>query len=146
MSITISGSTVTFNDGSTQTTGIGTSLDTIGSYVSAYYIPWADIATNSTCAGSNLRYNPTNTFNGINLQGWGGSTIGIADIGSRGAVSTYGSTTWGAAGSGGAYYANGGSALSGTWRKLSATRDHVSVGYSYGTAYIWVASIYIRIS
>lgn len=145
MSITISGTTVTFNDSSTQTQGIGTSLDTIGSYVIAYYIPWADIATNSTCAGSNLRYNPTNSFNGVNLSGFG-ATLSQTDMGTRGAVSSYGTTTWGAAGSGGAYYANGGSALSGTWRKMSASRDHTSVGYSYGTAYIWSANLYQRIS
>ena len=59
MTTTISGSTITFNSGNTQSEAVQTTLGSIGSYTVAYYNPTGGVYTvsgSSTTAGANLYY------------------------------------------------------------------------------------------
>lgn len=154
MAITISGSTVTFNDGSTQsTTGNPQSYDAIGSTVIAYYIPASSVSADTNVAGSNLRFRPTSSYPHNTTDIW---TLPIATLQQSGFVGLANTQVWSFnQQSGGnstwrdpsaAYLAGGGTSLSGTWKKLSYSPTYVSSGYGYGTAYYWFPALWIRVS
>jgi hypothetical protein len=107
-----------------------TSVDSIGSYVVALYVPGTHPNTNAfslsigdTIAGSTLRYNYTaNSFNAGRSDYTSGRTRD-------------GSTT----------YDGGGTSLSGTWRCMGRpgyTSDFIDPDYRYG----WWPGLFVRVS
>ena len=162
MSITISGSSVTFNDGSTQTTTAnGQSYDSIGSTILAIYTPASSISADTNVAGSNLRFKPTSTYPHNTTDIWSLpatslQSYGWLGLGSGGGAFSNSGAMWSFSGQSGgnstyrdtaaAYLAGGGSSLSGTWKKLSSPPTYVSSSYSYGTAYYWFPALFRRIS
>lgn len=104
-----------------------TSVDSIGSYIVALYVPGTHPGTNgkslsigNTVAGSTLRYN------------FGGSTNpDFSDF-----AVTQNSTT----------YFGGGSSLSGTWRCMGRPAYSVSSDGEGNTYYYWYPGLFVRVS
>lgn len=132
MAVTIYGDRINYNGYGDQYVSMGTSLDTIGSYCTAFYYPWGNMAINDTTAGSNLRYNPSAAYSSGATAGnlsWYGTT------GMTPGVSTTANTSW----------PGGGSSLSGTWRKMSMGNNVASTSEGYGTRYMWFPHLYQRL-
>jgi len=154
MSITISGSTVTFNDGSTQTTtGTPPSYDSVGSTLMAYYIPASSVNADVNVAGSNLRFRPTSSYPHNTTDIWSLTDTVKVQYGYTGISNMQiwsfnqqsgGNSTWRDPAA--AYLAGGGSSLSGTWKKLTPQVTYSSAAYSYGTAYYWYPALWRRVS
>lgn len=103
-----------------------TSVDSIGSYIVALYVPGAHPGTNSlplsigaTVNGSTLRYGFT-------------QSVAISDFEANAA--SVGSTT----------YNSGGTALSGTWRCMG--RPAYDVIFDESNTYIWRTGLFVRVS
>lgn len=119
--ITIDSGVTTLNGetGAITNTGLGN----IGSYAVLMYAGTSNIAQGSTVAGSDLRY------------GYTVSSSGYVD--SIAVLVPY--LTYYANGLG--YYLGGGTALTGTWRKMSNGASYASSG-----SYYWLPGLYVRIA
>lgn len=130
MAVTVGGTSITFNDGTTQTTAAGgapttaqvlsayggASFGAVGTYaVLSVTSTSAYVNSNGTASGSILRYD-TNTGYGI-----------------AGGTGTSYSTS---------YTAFGGTAPSGTWKKMGGA----SVGYYDGDVYLFATALWLRIA
>ena len=103
---------------------VTTSLDVIGSMSVLMYAGNSSLSgINNTAAGSSLRYDPTlyrGTANGP-FNGW-----------------CYANNS--------SSYTGGGSALSGTWRKMSSGSVYNVSGPPCNTDYTWAQALWVRIS
>jgi hypothetical protein len=107
-----------------------TALDGIGSYAVLMMGVNTNLAIGSTIAGSSLRYNFTpNAAQSI----LGSFANGAPFFGRR--IQSNNST-----------YGGGGTALSGTWRKMSSGVTFASVSGCGSTDYGWWEALYVRIS
>jgi hypothetical protein len=95
----------------------------------------SNTGTNSTVAGSVLRYGVQNN------DGPGSQSYVQAPNGAIQACSRFS----GKFSSSGAYN-SGGTALSGTWRKLCSSAVYSVVGFSKGNVYYYLNGLYVRIS
>jgi hypothetical protein len=107
-----------------------TALDGIGSYAVLMMGVSTNLAIGSTIAGSSLRYNFTPNSANSTL---GASANSAPFLGRR--IRSNNST-----------YDGGGTALSGTWRKMSSGVTFVSVAGCGNTDYCWWEALYVRIS
>lgn len=132
MAVTVGGTAITFNDGTTQTTAAGgaPAFGAIGSVQALMIRANTDLATNSTIAGSSLSYNYTATANASVPEIMGGNYTPLGSC--RQQVNNSSNTS--------------GTALSGTWRRLDTGRIYGSYGTCCGTAYNWGIGLFIRIS
>jgi hypothetical protein len=131
MAITVGGTAITFNDGTTQSTAAGsfpTTIGAVGSYLVMLYVPGSNLALDATTAGSNLRYNYTASTPVSSIP------LGQVLIASNPMALVM------AAGSS---YTAGGTAPSGTWRKMTQGATYFSD--SYGNSYR-APALYLRIS
>lgn len=124
MPVTVGGTGITFNNGTVQTTAASspsTDFGAVGTYVVAVSTQSSNLATGGTIAGSNLRYD----------NNWTSFVGGV----SRTNNSTF---------------PGGGTALSGTWRKMSSgisfTSSFEDNGYGGTTTYYWLQGLYVRVS
>lgn len=122
---TPSSTTFLAGDGSWQTisTTPPSTFDAVGTYAVLFNATNTNLAVGATVAGSSLRYNATTNSNEYRNNNPFGTV--------RYAFNTT--------------YPAGGSAVSGTWRKMS-TGDNYSVFSGCSTIYVWAACLYIRIS
>jgi len=119
---------VRFNDTTTQTTAAvtpSTALDGVGSYAVLMMAANNNLAIGGTIAGSSLRYNYT-----------------------AGGQSSPNNPFFGRVGPGSpSSYNGGGTAVSGTWRKMSSGTVYFTEPDGYGgTLYSWSPALYVRIS
>lgn len=118
-----------------------TNFGDIGTYAVLINVSTTNLAVNGTIAGSSLRhswtggqYPITQNINGYLPWAW---------------ISTYSEfeRKWISASS---TYGGGGTALSGTWRKLSSGLtyhgENFSTGYGWQMYYFWSPALYVRIS
>lgn len=128
MAITVSGTTITFNDGTTQTTAggapttdqvltatAGASFGAVGTYAVLMNASATTVNAGGTIAGSSLRYN--------------------SEAASRSPFSGYGQSggTWG----------GGGTAPSGTWRAMARSNGRFDNGCN---SYTFLPGFFLRIS
>jgi hypothetical protein len=141
MPITVSGTSITFNDATTQTTAFtgggvtslngqtgaitNTDLGSIGSYAILGNAQNANLSMGDTRAGSSLRYNVNYTTQ-VNQTLYMFSPVVQRQDNSN--------------------YPGGGTSLSGTWRKLMDTTVYRQFDACEGTAYLWAPCLYVRIS
>jgi hypothetical protein len=130
MPVTVRNADILFNDGTTQTTAAGaipTDFGAVGTYAVLQMAANTNLATGGTIAGSSLRFNytPNNATPpaGTNFAPF----VGFQTNNSSG-------------------YNGGGTAVSGTWRKMSTGLTHRSFNDGYGTIWFWQAALYVRIS
>lgn len=127
MAVTVSGTSITFNDATVQTTAASTpstAFGDVGTYAVLLITVNTNLATGATIAGSSLRYNYT---------GNSSNSFGAPFVGGRSRSSVN--------------YDGGGTALSGTWRKLSTGPTYIFRDLGCGlVAYDWVNALYVRIS
>lgn len=128
MPITVGGTTITFNDGTIQSTAggspttaqvltatAGATFGAVGTYAALMNTANSNISAGSTIAGSSLRYD-----------------TGTGGLGNSAGSSSNNYNTSGA----------GGTALSGTWRKMSHGSLYIpSCGF-----YQWSTGVFLRIS
>jgi hypothetical protein len=131
MPVTVRNTDILFNDGTTQTTAAGaipTDFGAVGTYAVLQMAANTNLATGGTIAGSSLRFNytPNNTTSpaGANFAPFVGFQTHF----------------------GNSNYNGGGTAVSGTWRKMSTGTTHRSSNDGYGTNFFWHAALYVRIS
>jgi hypothetical protein len=132
MPTTLRNGDILFNNGTTQdsaaaTVSSSTSLDGIGSYAVLTMAANNNLAIGGTIAGSSLRYNAS-----LNASDNFHASISTNNP-FQGAYIRNAST-----------YNGGGSAVSGTWRRMSGGTTY-SVD-SYSGNYLWLNSLYVRIS
>jgi hypothetical protein len=149
MAITVSGTTITFNDATTQsTTALPPSLDAIGSVLVAVINTTSLVLPGNTIAGSNAYYPNAAVYNvttsgfgtvtpsGDNSSSWRGPEGGFSmDLGR---------STKGNSGNTGFVLPQGYTALSGTWRVLWPSRPRLSLydsGYNITTSYMYATLI-----
>lgn len=129
MPTTLNNTQIVFNNGTTQdsaaaTISSSTAFDGIGSYAVLVIAVNTNLAIGATIAGSSLRYNNSVGAGPLTLSG-NPFSAGYARQGSS-------------------VYAGGGTALSGTWRRMSGgTTYHAD---TYNGNYSWGYSLYVRIS
>jgi hypothetical protein len=133
MPTTLRNGDILFNNGTTQdsaaaTISSSTALDGIGSYAVLTIAVNTNLAMGSTIAGSSLRYN-----NPLN------NNLNVPPPTNNPFVRTYTRS-----GTGYNSYNGGGSAVSGTWRKMSQGDVYFNDTYN-GSAY-WGTALYVRIS
>lgn len=128
MAVTVGGTSVTFNDGTVQTTAAtvaGTDFGSVGSYAVLMMAANTNLSTGSTIAGSSLRYNNTpNTSINITNSAFTGTRFRFNNSG----------------------YDGGGTALSGTWRKMSTGNTYFTENVCGSIYYYWLNALYVRIS
>jgi len=127
MGLSISGTTLTFNDATTMTTAAtatSTAFDGIGTYAILMIATENNLATGSTIAGSSLRYNYT-----------ANSSNAAQD-----------SSTWGFVYATNTTYNGGGSSASGTWRRMNSARVFFQFTNCCGTIRAYGTALYVRIS
>ena len=107
-----------------------TNLDSIGSYAVLYNATNSDLGINGTRAGSGLRYNASGSYTTSSFQGTFYKSTFATNV-------FTGNSTWADA---------GGTALSGTWRKLSTESVYGGGPYGKGTAYKFSQALWVRIS
>ena len=107
-----------------------TNLDSIGSYAVLYNATNSDLGINGTRAGSGLRYNASGSYTTSAFQGTFYKSTFATNV-------FTGNSTWADA---------GGTALSGTWRKLSTESVYGGGPYGKGTAYKFSQALWVRIS
>ena len=134
---------ITFSDATSQATSpvitlngqkgtvVTTDLGAIGSTMAALVATNGNVAINGTIAGSSLRYSYTLTS---------GSSVGDQE-----------NTQWGALNGnrnqlGNGSYGGGGSALSGTWRRMDTGIIYSQRATCCGTLYFWGVGLFVRIS
>ncbi len=133
MPTTLRNTDILFNDATTQSTaftGIPTTFGAVGTYAVLMMGVNTNLATDGTIAGSSLRYNFTPNSAASTL---GGSANSAPFLGRR--IRSNNST-----------YDGGGTALSGTWRKMSSGVTFASVSGCCSTDYCWWEALYVRIS
>ncbi len=116
MAVTVRGTDILFNDGTTQSTAAtadSRDFGGVGSYAILMNAVNSDLAVGGTISGSSLRYNYS-----------GGGTFG-------------GHTTSNAS------YSGGGSSVGGTWRKMSSGASYAIDSYGSRSYY---PHLYVRIS
>jgi hypothetical protein len=121
MPVTVRGTDILFNNGTTQSTAAvspSTDFGGVGSYAVLMNASNSNVAQGNTIAGSSLRHScTTGSFTKIQL---------------RENNSTYN---------------GGGTALAGTWRKMSDGPTYLSSYINgYVTEYRWYSHLYVRIS
>jgi len=127
MPVTIRNTDILFNNGTTQSTAatpVSTDFGAVGTYAVLMNAASSDLATGGTRAGSDLRIDPA-----LN------STSGLLSVyyWNRYAANTT--------------YNGGGSAVSGTWRKMSPTSIYRAAPDGYGgTDRYYGFALYVRIS
>ena len=104
-----------------------TTFDSIGSCAILVSAQTSDTAVGGTIAGSSLRYSITT---GIQGAGPGGSGLGYFGY-INGSSNSYG---------------GGGTAVSGTWRKMYGMPNWTSVAVCGGTNYYFYSALWVRIS
>ncbi len=131
MAVTVGGTSITFNDGTTQTTAASAPSTAFGA-VGTYALLMNASNTNNvnvdvTVAGSTLRYNHTGNTGAIPNNTLVSGTV-YRDNNST--------------------YPGGGTAPSGTWRKMSSGRTYLAEVVCCGTRtnYFWFSALYVRIS
>lgn len=130
MPVTVSGTSITFNDATVQTTAASaasTAFGGIGSYALLANAANADVATGGTVAGSSLRY----------------------DYGAPNSIASSSQSPYQTAFvyEGGGSYSAGGSAVSGTWRKVSTGNVYRTYfNACVGTVRIYHVALFVRIS
>jgi hypothetical protein len=125
MPVTVRGTDILFSNGTTQSTAAvsaSTEFGGIGSYAVLIPAVNSNLAQGATIAGSSLRHSVAG--NSINA-----------------AVSRVNNST----------YNGGGTALSGTWRKMSMGDNYLSTvtgesQYGVTTTYYWFGHLFVRIS
>jgi hypothetical protein len=117
-------------DGSWQVPTPPTDFGAVGTYAVLKAAVNTNIAIGGTIAGSSLRYNDSSTAVGISNVTAGSVEASHAGISSRVNNSTYN---------------GGGTAVSGTWRKVS-TGVNYHVATPYDTYYFWCRALWLRIS
>lgn len=121
--------------------GGSTNFGDVGTYAVLVNVNTTSLAINGTVAGSSLRYNYTrtqypsgNNFFGVNIFA---DILPVADF-----VGAYTNPNFS--------FAAGGTALSGTWRKVSSGVSYqsftVNNGYGGQPQYMWFPALYVRIS
>lgn len=129
MAVTVSGTSITFNDGTVQTTaatGASTDFGSVGSYAVLMMAANTNLSTGSTIAGSSLRYNAT-----ANQSQSSNATVPFTAIRFRSNSSSFD---------------GGGTALAGTWRKMSTGATFIVFPGCGVTDYQWYQALYVRIS
>ena len=127
MPITVGGTAITFNDSTTQNTaftGVPTTLGAVGTYAILIMAANNNLAVNGTIAGSSLRY---------------GQTIFPTGSSPTSALGPYWSNLSGT-------YNAGGTALSGTWRKMNTGISYTTDNIDGTIYYFWWSGLYLRIS
>lgn len=81
MAVTVAGTQITFNDGTTQSTAPSTTLYAVGTYIIGRPAVASQYAVNSTVAGSSLYAMSTTTY-------WNSSSSTFADVNYGGPVSS----------------------------------------------------------
>lgn len=135
MGISISGTTLTFNDATTMTTAAtapSTALNGVGSYAGLMMKANNNLAIGSTIAGSSLAYNCTGLFT-QNVSTQGGLQLPAPLVGLRQQLNN---------GTNGA----GGTTVSGTWRRMDSGTIYVTATNCDGTYYNWGVALFVRIS
>lgn len=125
MPVTVRGTDILFNDGTTQSTAaaVSTAFDGVGSYAILMMAANTNLATGGTIAGSSLRYDSSQSQD---LKNTGTPFYALY----RNAA-------------GNSTYTFGGSAVSGTWRKMSPGSTYFVDGYGI----VWRGfALYVRIS
>ena len=144
MAVTVSGTSITFNDATVQTTAaVADSKDYggIGSYVMAYYGATGPansgrsnfIANGATLAGSSLRVSSRTTSN--NVVAGAGAEVFNNSVGSRiygGASSTFPTSN--------------SITLTGTWRVMNGGAWSFNESLGCSPAYYWIPLLWVRIS
>lgn len=132
MAVTLQGTQIVFNDGSTQASGISNEFGGVGTYGMFICANTADVGIGGTVAGSSLRYGFSGNVN--TTPGWSGGVSPNGLFGGRSRAPAGG-------------YDGGGSSLSGTWRKMSAGGTFYSFPDGYGgTVYYWMVAFWVRIA
>ena len=160
MPSSLNGTGVTFNDGSTLQSGnipaanmgsgtansstflrgdrtwqsipapvIPTDFGAVGTYAILMMAANNNLAINGTIAGSSLRHSPS-----VNQSG---------SLGQGGSVQLYLAAR---RRPDNANYDGGGTALSGTWRKMDNSLVYLTRSEGYQQAYYWLCALYVRIS
>lgn len=136
MPITVGGTTITFNDGTTQTTAAGgaPAFGAVGSVLPLMNRSNSSPATGGTIAGSSLSYNYQTTNAGATVvSSLNGNVPGASSIcGTRAQQNNSSNTS--------------GTTVSGTWMRLDSGVIYASYGNCCGTAYIWGVGLFQRVS
>jgi hypothetical protein len=129
MAITVSGTSITFNDATVQSTAASapsTAFGAIGTYAVLMNAVNSNLANGATIAGSSLRYDNAVLYTGFNIY----NSPFVA------AYSRYNTNSYG----------GGGTAPSGTWRKVSTGPTYLATSSCCVPVYIWGNALYVRIS
>jgi hypothetical protein len=132
MPVTVRNTDILFNDGTTQSTaagGVPTAFGAVGTYAVLMMAVNTNLGVDGTIAGSSLRFNE-NSNSTSQSQSPGGFTPFYGNR-FRFNVSSYD---------------GGGSAVSGTWRKMSTGATYYAWNSGYGTEFYWQRALYVRIS
>ena len=143
MPVTVRNTDILFDNGTTQSTAAvspSTDFGGLGSYAVLMMAANTNLAVGATIAGSSLRYNPN--YGGVSAEY--ATTVAqyllnnpfVKATPSAAGVRTRGSNT----------YDGGGTALSGTWRKVSPGPTYIYAATGYGTYIGWADALYVRIS
>lgn len=129
MGVTVGGTSITFNDATVQTTAataVSTAFGAVGTYAALMNAANSNVAIGGTVAGSSLRYDYT----------------------ASGAATFYSNALQGVrARINNSNYDGGGTAVSGTWRRMSSGNIYASITDPCNyTTYYWSVALYVRIS
>jgi len=137
MAVTVSGTSITFNDATVQTTAAvapPTTFGAVGTYFIGFSYPGANSSTRyipgDTVAGSNLRYATNDSGNSGYAYSLSGNLIG------GGGTSSIGNA-WGL----GNYGVSAG--LTGTWRAMAASKNGGQAAYDN---YNFGLNLWVRVS
>ena len=139
MAITVSGTTITFNDATTQTTSaIPSSISAVGAVVSAANTTTSNLLPGNTIAGSSLYY-PSTITGIINSRIYTEGSSSLPTTFTVGLSNKYliGGVTKNTNGNTGYTVPGGHTALSGTWRVLSVVAARLA---AYDDIYNFTAS------
>ena len=128
MPVTVRNTDILFNDGTTQNTAAGaipTNFDQVGTYAHLLQTTNSNLSPGATIAGSSLRHSFSQTNTNQSAVTQRPFRIGLTSTPS---------------------YNGGGTALSGTWRKMSSEVTFSSQNHTYGTDFFWGSALYVRIS
>lgn len=128
MPTTLRNTDILFNDGTTQSTALSTAFGAVGTYaVLMNAVNTNNVNADVTVAGSTLRYNHT-----------GNTSVVLTNAPFVGTRFRDNNST----------YNGGGTALSGTWRKMSSGVTYQAEVVCCGTRtnYYWTSALYVRIS
>jgi hypothetical protein len=146
MPVTVGGTSITFNDSTVQSTAAtitSTDFGGVGSYAILMMAANTNLGIGATIAGSSLRYNPSYSTSGTNFALFTNNPLvgGAYISGENGYYVQNGLRVANSSG-----YNGGGTALSGTWRKVSPGSTYIVQAGQYGSTWHWADSLYVRIS